>query len=298
MFDIRNLLLGALVATLVSIGAAKAAGPQLFGDSQIVSRDRFSDEIVGSGPAIVFIPGLASSRETWKAQAERLRTHYRVHLIQLAGFAGEPARANGVGEVLVPTAEAIDAYLAEQHLAPAVVIGHSLGGTIALYLCEHHGDHLKKVLIVDALPFYATAMMGPSATLDSVKPMADMIRASTQPAPNMDQMIARMVSAPGNRAMVAAWGAASDRGTVNRALADDLMLDLRPGLASIGVPITLLYPDNVPSGAAKGAMDGFYQAAFAAVPQKTLIRIDDSLHFIMLDQPAQFDAALDAFLKG
>ncbi len=141
-------------------------------------------------------------------------------------------------------------------------------------------------------------MAGPSATADSVKPMADMIRASTQRAPNQDQMFAHFVSAPADRALVFCWGAASDRGAVNRAFADDLTLDLRPGLAAIHVPVTLLYPDNLPNGAPQGAMDARYQASFAPVPHKTLTRIDNSLHFIMLDQKAQFDTALDAFLKN
>ncbi len=296
----RDILFGSLLAFLAiaPTWSRAADAPVLYDGSTVVVRDRFSDEIVGRGPDLVFIPGLASSRATWKGTADRLKAHYRLHLIQIAGFAGEPVRGNASGEVLVPTAEAIDAYLAEQHLTPATLIGHSLGGTTALYLAEHHGDHLKKILLVDALPFFGVTMGGPSATVDSVKPMADMFRVSTQRAPNPDQMIARFVTAPADRALVVGWSAASDPGTVNRAIADDLTLDMRPGLAAITVPVTLLYPDNVPNGAPKGVADAMYQAIFAAVPHRTLIGIDNSMHFIMLDQPVQFDAALDAFLKG
>src|ERR1700712_5004773 len=300
MIRLKDFAVGAALAFAISLGAARAdaASPRLFADSTLVTRDRFSDEIVGTGPDLIFIPGLASSRATWKATAERLKAHYRLHLLQIAGFAGEPARANASGEVFAPTAEAIDAYLVEQHLAPATLIGHSLGGTMALYLAEHHGDHLKKILVVDALPFYGIIFGGPGATPASVKPMADRIRASTSRAPNMDQMIARLVPSPADRARVGAWGEASDHGATNRALADDMTLDLRPGFAGITVPVTLLYPDSVPGGMPKGMADGLYQAAYAPVPHKTLVRIDNSLHFIMLDQPDQFAAALDAFLKN
>ncbi|HXC55595.1 MAG TPA: alpha/beta fold hydrolase [Rhizomicrobium sp.] len=298
MIRLMDIVVGAVVALTISLAAARAddSATRLFSDSSIVSRERFSDEVVGSGPDLVFIPGLASSRATWQPTAERLRNRYRLHLIQVAGFAGEAPRGNAAGDVLVPTAEAVDAYLVEQHLAPAVVIGHSLGGTMALYLAEHHPAHLKKVLLVDALPFYAVLMGGPAATADGMKPMAERIRASTTPAPNLDRMIAGMVTAPADRATIAGWSRASDPGTVNRALADDLTLDLRPGLAAISVPITLLYPDYAPAGAPKGQTDTLYQGAYAPVPHKTLVRIDDSLHFIMLDQKASFAAALDAFL--
>jgi pimeloyl-[acyl-carrier protein] methyl ester esterase len=265
---------------------------------ETVVRDRFSDEIVGHGPDLVFIPGLASSRDTWKAEVARLKDHYRLHLIQVAGFAGEHARANGQGPVLVPTAEAIDAYLVEQHLTPATVVGHSLGGTTILYLAEHHPADLKKAMVVDSLPFYATLMMGPNATLAQATPFADAIRSGKSKMSDAQraQMMASMATAQTDRDMIAGWSKASDPSAVTNALADDLTLDLRPGLAGITTPITLVYPDYVAVGAPKGGTDAMYRGLYSATKSMTFVRADNSLHFIMLDQPAQFDAALDAFL--
>ena len=132
---------------------AAVVSTRLFTDSEVIVKGRISIEVVGHGPDLIFVPGLSSSRETWKATAERLRGRYRLHLVQVAGFAGEPVRDNASGEVLLPTAEAIDDYIVSQKLAPATLIGHSLGGTMALYLSIHHPDHLKKVMVVDALPY-------------------------------------------------------------------------------------------------------------------------------------------------
>ncbi len=279
--------------------SAPADANRLFADSRLIVRDRISVEVVGKGPDLVFIPGLASSRDTWRVTAQRLRGQYRLHLIQVAGFAGEPARANAVGDVLIPTAEAIDAYIVDQKLAPATVIGHSMGGTIALYLAEHHPRDLKKVLIVDAAPFFAQVMMGPAATLDEVRPIAEHIRTGPpQSQADTKKMIAGMVTGEADQARVARWGRASDQSVIQRALADDLVLDLRPGLAGVTTPITVLYPDYAPLGVPAGATDRTYGAFFAAMPGKTLTRVDRSLHFIMFDQPAAFAAALDAFLAG
>ena len=270
----------------------------MFTDSQLIVGDRFSVEVVGQGSDLVFVPGLPSSRQTWQATAQRLRGHFRLHLIQIAGFAGEPARANAKGEVFAPTAEAIDAYVVAQKLAPAVLIGHSIGGTMALYLAERHPEHLKKVLIVDALPFFAATMMGPGATLETVRPTAELIRASPPlTGETQTRMINAMVTGVADRALLTGWSDASDTSAVANALADDLELDLRPGLASIPTPVTMLYPDNVALGMPAGAADGYYGAAFAALRHKTLKRVDHSLHFIMLDQPDAFAADLDEFLK-
>lgn len=266
--------------------------------NDVVVRDRFSDEIRGKGPDVIFIPGLASSRDTWSAQAARLEAHYRVHLIQVAGFAGEPPRANASGDVVTSTAEAIDAYLVEKHLQPAVIIAHSLGGTMTLYLAEHHPDHLKKALIVDALPFFATVAGNPNATVESMRPIAAAIRANTTPdsPEKLTQRMASMATAQSNRDLIAGWSRSSDPAVLRNALADDLTLDLRPGLSAITTPLTLVYPDYVPLGAPKGATDGQYRGAYSAVPKMSFVLVTDSLHFIMLDQPKQFDAALDAFL--
>jgi len=291
------LLIAPVGPVMARAAATTASSTRLFADSRLATFDRISIEIVGHGPDLVFIPGLASSRETWRATAERLRDRYRLHLIQIAGFAGEPARGNADGPVVIPTAEAIDAYIVGQKLSPAVVIGHSLGGTIALWLAEHHPDHLKKILLVDTLPFFATVMMGPGATPDQVRGVAEKIRTGPpQPAEARDRMLAAMVTGPTKRARLADWAKASDPTVVANALADDPGTRPRPGLAAIPTPITLLYPDYLSVGMPAGAADGQYGAAYAAAPHKVLRRVDHSLHFIMLDQPEAFAADLDAFL--
>jgi pimeloyl-[acyl-carrier protein] methyl ester esterase len=294
--------LSVAVALVGPAAAQTATDPnRLFADSKLVVRDRFSDEIVGRGPDLVFMAGLASSRITWKAQAERLRGHYRVHLLQVAGFSGEPARANAAGEVLAPTAEAIDAYLVEQKLIPATFIGHSLGGTTLLYLAEHHPDHYKKALIVDSLPFFG-GMQDPKATSDSVRPaaakMRDAMAAGTgkaTPEQLLPQMRA-MSKDPATQLLVAGWGADSDRRVVGQAMYDDLTLDLRPGLTLIKTPITLVFPDNTPLGTPAGMMAKIYPALYAAAPTVKTTEVANSLHFAMFDQPQIFTEKLDAFL--
>jgi pimeloyl-ACP methyl ester carboxylesterase len=280
-------------AEAAEIDAPARSAPPLFPDSDTVVKDRFSVEIVGHGPDLVLIPGLASPRATWKATAERLRTQYRLHLIQVSGFAGEPSRANASGPVLLPTAEAIDAYLVEAKLTPATVIAHSLGGTMGLWLAENHPEHLKKLLIVDSIPFLGQLFGG--ATAESVKPIANTIRVSAESAPPNDDLLARMVTAPADKVMVTEWARTSDRMAVANAMADGIVLDLRPSLAAISVPTTLLYPDTIP-GVPQGMADSMYASFYAAAPQIKRVRIDQSLHFIMLDQPEKFAAALDAFL--
>ncbi len=296
-------LLGLAAALLLAAPAvAQAPDPnRLFADSALIVRDRFSDEVVGRGPDVVFIPGLSSSRATWRATAERLRGRYRLHLIQVAGFAGEPARSNASGEVVIPTAEAIDAYLVEQKLSPATVVGHSLGGTMLLYLAQKHPQHLKALFIVDALPFLG-GMRDPNATAESVRPQAERMRDAMlaargqATAQQLEPQMRGMSKDPAVRRTIAEWGAASDRTVVARAYYEDMVLDLRPGLSSIKTPTILLHPDNTPLGVPAGAMETVYRGLYAAAPAITVKLASDSQHFVMLDQPETFARELDAFL--
>jgi pimeloyl-[acyl-carrier protein] methyl ester esterase len=293
-----------LAAALVLAAPAMAGvrdPNKLFADSKLVIRDRISVEVIGKGPDVVLIPGLSSSRATWRATAERLKATHRVHLVQIAGFAGEPARANATGEVFVPTAEALDAYLVERKLGPATVVGHSLGGSMAIYLAQKHPEHLKQVMVVDSVPFLAQMFMGGRATPESAKPMATAMRDGMSkggPAyeQGVKQQIARMAISDADKQTIVDWGLASDPSVAGRAMYDLVLLDQRAGLAAMKTPVTVIYPDNASAGTTGAFMDSVYAAAFKPAPSVTLTRVDRSLHFVMLDQPAQFAAALEAFL--
>ena len=156
-------------------------------------------------------------------------------------------------------------------------------------------------MIVDALPYLAAVMGRPGAPPEQVKAMMGQIRDGMAAggegyARSLDATLARMVSRADDRAVVRAWGLATDPGVAARFYYEDVLLDLRPGLAKVRAPMVLLYPDNVPSGAPAGMMDTAYTAAYAAAPSVKPHRVDNALHFIMLDQPAAFSKELDAFL--
>jgi pimeloyl-ACP methyl ester carboxylesterase len=90
----------------------------------------------GKGTDVILIPGLSSSRDVYAAEAKLLTANYRVHLIQIAGFAGEPAGPNASGPILAPVVEQLHQYIVTNHLLPVPIIGHSLGGLLALMLAR------------------------------------------------------------------------------------------------------------------------------------------------------------------
>lgn len=279
-------------APTATTAAAPAPAPdlKLFRDSRVVTRPRISVEVVGRGRDIVLIPGLASSRETWRHTAERLRGRYRLHLVQVAGFAGEAARANASGAFFDPVLAEIDAYAATLPKAP-IVVGHSLGGTLGLALAERHPEHVSKLLIVDALAFYGVLMGGPAATVETMRPIAQSMKArmsGRMPEPMARGMMAQMVTAPADVDRVVGWTMASEPAVIASAMTDDMLVDLRPDLARVRVPVTIVY---------ETVLEPMIQSGYAALGPKTLVPVPNAKHFIMFDQPARFDSEVDAFLR-
>jgi pimeloyl-ACP methyl ester carboxylesterase len=82
-----------------------------------------------------------------------------------------------------------------------------------------------------------------------------------------------------------------------RAYREIVITDLRPELARIAVPAKVLYvlPKGVPLTEAQ--MDAVYAVSFANLKGASLKRVPDSAHFIMWDQPAQFQRDVAEFLK-
>lgn len=264
--------------------------------------DRISVVARGRGPDVVFIPGMTSHRDVWAATADALDERYRVHLVQVNGFAGAPAGANAQGPVSAPAAEEIARYIAENDLQRPAVIGHSMGGTIGMMLAARHPDSVGRLMVVDMFPFMGAMFGGPGATAQSVRPVADQMRAQMLAAPAgsamsmVEQMIATMTNTESARPTLLQHARDSNRATVANAFHELIVTDLRPELANIRAPLTVLYviPPNAP--VTPEQYDQFFHLSYAGVPQARLIKIEDSYHFIMIDQPERFLREVEAFL--
>ncbi len=263
--------------------------------------DRITVTVRGKGPDVVLIPGLTSSSAVWDATAARFEKSYRLHLVQIAGFAGAPARANATGPIIQPTVDALDAYIKTNHLKAPRVIGHSLGGLMGMMLAVQHTNDVGKLMIVDSLPFFSV-LQGAYTVADATPRAAaarDYILNESQYAyaEGEKEYLSYLVKSPEGRKIATNWALASDKSVVARALYDDMTTDLRSKLDEIKIPVTVLYPWDFSSGFPESATDRLYHENFAALPNKTIVRIEGSYHFIMLDQPVRFATEVEAFLK-
>lgn len=254
-------------------------------------------------PDVILIPGLSSSPHVFDALTEQLATRYRVHRIHVQGFAGAPAMDNAQGPVAAPVAEEIARYIAEKHLHHPAVIGHSMGGTIAMMVAARRPDSVGKLMVVDMIPFMGAQFGGPGATAESVVPIADAVYAGMTGASDEAYQaqaaaaVNGMIATESLRAGPLQDAARSDRAVSSAAFRELIVTDLRPELGRITVPTTVLYVKFNDPHMTNEITDGIYRASFANLAGAQLKRIDDSAHFIMLDQPERFAAEVNAFLE-
>lgn len=282
---------------LASAHVAPAQQPSVF------TSDRISVTTRGSGPDIILIPGLSVHRDVWGDGVETLDDRYRLHLVQVNGFAGVAAGANADGPVSAPVAEEIARYIRETRLNRPAVIGHSMGGTIGMMLAARHPDLVSRVMVVDMMPYMGTMFGPPNATPESVRAAADQFRAQILATPfdspnsMLRQMFSGMTRVQAMQPVLLQHLAVSDRRTVGNAFHELITTDLRPELARITGPLTVLYvvPSNVPMS--PDQFDVAMASLYANAKTARMIRIAESNHFIQLDQPARFVAEIDAFMQ-
>lgn len=248
---------------------------------------RFSVEVVGEGPDVVLIPGLTASREVWR-QAVRDVPGYRYHLVQVAGFAGDPARGNAQGAVVEPLAAEIATYIHRAGLDRPAIVGHSMGGTVAMMIGANAPSRVGKIMVVDMLP-QPSGLLGGSA--EGMRGLADGLRdlAATPGGRRLfESLIGGFGPPPGP------GGGRSDGDVVARAMHELATTDLTADLPRIRAPMTVIYA--APDARARARVDRDYSLAYAGKAGARLVRVDDSGHMVMQDQPARFAAELRRFL--
>ena len=285
----RAILLALLAAPLAAFGEG-------------FSSDRISVLVQGEGKDVILVPGLGSSPRVW-AELVQAVPGYRYHLVQLSGFAGVPKAGNGEGAVAAPAAAELARYIETKGLQQPAVIGHSMGGSIALMLAARHPQAVGRLMVVDMLPFLGMMFGPPGTTADSIRPTADMLlarRTAAEPAArkkSIETTIAGMVNTAAMRPAATADSLDSDPGVSARSLHELIVTDLGPELPRVTAPATVLYvtPKGVPLSDAQ--MDAVYKMAYAPLKGAQVKRVPDSAHFIMWDQPAKFQAEVKAFLQ-
>ncbi|TDT46387.1 pimeloyl-ACP methyl ester carboxylesterase [Maribacter spongiicola] len=270
MKTIKFLLFGLLIISSLSITAQD---------------NTFEVEVTGEGEPILLFPGFACTGEVWEATVAELSKDYQCHVFTFAGFGDVPA----IEKPWLPKIkEGVVNYISEKELDNAVLVGHSLGGALALWMVAD-GNSYKELIIVDALPSTGALMMpdfkSEYMVYDSPYNKQLLAMNDTDFEAMVQQMANSMTKEQSNQERIKDWMIQADRETYVYGYTDLLKLDLREDLANINTPVTILAATE-PYGLemAKSTYDQQYKA----LTEYTIEFANGSSHFIMYDQPQWF----------
>ncbi|MBX3256380.1 MAG: alpha/beta hydrolase [Chitinophagaceae bacterium] len=113
--------------------------------------------ITGNGSAVMLIHGFGEDSRVWEYQVEYLKESYRLILPDIPGSGKSPfINFNGQQGVMDTYAEIMKCILEEEHADSCTVIGHSMGGYIALAFAEHFPGRLNGLGLVHSTAYADT----------------------------------------------------------------------------------------------------------------------------------------------
>lgn len=261
----------------------------------------FAVKTVGKGQPMILIPGLLSSGDVWSTTVDHFKDRYECHILTLAGFAGQPAID---APFLDTVREEVIRYIKDHHLAHPVIVGHSLGGFVALWIAATAPDAVGAVVAVDGVP-YLSALMNPAATPDSVRGQAEKMRElyatfTPQQIRAQSQLsLASMMKSPADVERALTWAEASAPKTAGQAMYEMMVTDLRDQMSKVTAPVLLLAAgDFAKDDATREQVRAGYEAQVAKVPVHTVTLVPEARHFIMLDAPSVLWSAMEKFLAA
>ncbi|AQX83589.1 alpha/beta hydrolase [Elizabethkingia bruuniana] len=256
----------------------------------------FDVKVIGKGTPVIMIPGYSCSSDVWKETVDHLKNKFECHILTLAGFAGQPS----IKEPLLETTKnEIIAYAKDKKLKNPVIIGHSLGGFLSLWVSSTSPELFKKVIVVDGVPFY-TALQNPDITSEQAKQLINKETFSKQYAAMTNEQLKtyaeniakQLVTDLEKAKLIAEWQAKSDRNTLAGAFYEMMTTDIRSDLSKITAPVLVLGSKFETLENSKKQFAEQYKNV-----KNLILHIADSKHFIMYDQPEWFFQELDTFLK-
>lgn len=253
---------------------------------RLTAQTPFEISIKGKGQPVLLFPGFTCTGEVWEDTVNELSKNYECHIFTFAGFGGlEPI----VKPWLPKIKDEIRKYAEEQKLEAPIIIGHSLGGALGLWLATDDAHPYSKLIIVDALPSTGALMMPDFKSENMVydspwnQQMLEMDDGAFEKMAT--QMASVMTLNTEKHEQIKDWIMQADRKTYVYGYTDLLKLDLREDIAKIKIPVTVLGATH-PYGLEMAKKT--YKEQYKNLENYKMEFAEGSAHFIMYDRPDWF----------
>lgn len=241
--------------------------------------------------AIIFIPGFACSGEVWSETKKEFENDYTCYTLTMAGFAGVKPQVN----VSFKNWEnSIVQFIKEHKIDKPILIGHSMGGGLAMAIASDFPELVGKLVVIDALPCLQ-ALSNPSFVSkenNDCSPIVNQMESLTneQFYQMQKQSVNQLVADTTKQDLLVRWSVQSDRKTFATMYCDFYNTDLREKIKAIQCPSLILlesYFVNIKQQ---------IEAQYKNLKTANLQYANKGLHFIMYDDKDWFLKQLKTFI--
>lgn len=257
----------------------------------------------GSGPAVLFIHGLLGSHRNWVHLVDALDADHRVLAPDLFGHG---ASAKPMGDYsLGAHAATLRDLLDRLEVDRVTLVGHSLGGGIALQFCYLFPDRVERLVLVASGGLgRAVSPLLRSATLPGAEWVLPVLASAFVRA--RAEAVARAASRLGFRAssdLTESWHGFTSLGDAEsrRAFLATTRSVIDPGGQTVTAHDHLPMGTTIPTLVVWGTRDRMIPArhattAHAAIPGSRVVLFEGAGHFPHLDEPERFAGVLADFI--
>lgn len=244
-------------------------------------------EVIGRGQPVVFLHSWLGSWRTWMPTMEMTADRYRAIALDFWGFGDSAEHKQPL--TLDTYVEQVVSFLDALGMRPPHLVGHGLGGVVAIRAASAQPDRFGKVLVT------GTPMLGP--LLQQVLKPSGLGRLLNLGSGTNDVWVKLVRQAANGDAAfseIVEDIQATNHATIESIVAEIGTIDLRPNIARLEQPLLAIY------GARDKLLTGEHgqQIAEAQGTFRQVLTLEKSGHFPFLDQPTQFNRALLEFLGG
>lgn len=247
------------------------------------------EERRGGAPAILFLHGIGGDATSFRPQLDHFAPRHRAVAWTMPGYGASPALAE---MTFAGLADAAVRLLDRLELDRAVVVGHSMGGMVALEMAASHGDRVAGLVLA-----CTTAAFGPSGSDFAEKFLGARLKPLDEgktPADLAPALIAAMMgdgAPPGAAAAAAASMSRIAPDAYRAALHCLVTFDRRDALAAIACPTLALA-----GGEDKTAPAEVMERMAGRIPNAAYACLDGAGHIANQEAPDAFNKAIDGFL--
>jgi pimeloyl-ACP methyl ester carboxylesterase len=281
------LILAVLIAASTPLAAMTSSPALTAAPSHYASIDgaRVHYKVLGKGRVtLVFVHGLGGEMNVWREQAQQLSAKNRVLVVDLPGY-GQSDKPEKVKYSMRYFARAIRAAMDDAKIDRAVLVGHSMGAAVIREFDRMYPSRTRALVVVDGAlvnnlpPEAVEKFIGPMRGPDYVQNLDAMFDAMTGHAsPPLRMELKAAATATPQYVLVSSMEAMFDPSVWKQ--------------DKITVPLLVINTTS-PMWTAK-----YVDAVRAMAHDLRYMTIDESDHFIMLEQPDALNEAIEKWMKS